>query len=124
VALDTIEHDTFPKRKQYLRAATTALVKYKQEAEVGEISQTKVTWTQQVDLGGRIPKWAQNRQGVEQLMYAIKNTSYTATLSTNTPSPRQVFKHDAEALRQEPGDGGGEQPAPGDHGPEPRRAVH
>ncbi|GMI34230.1 hypothetical protein TeGR_g7990 [Tetraparma gracilis] len=69
VALDTIEHGAFPKRKEYLRASTTTLVKYKQEANVGEIPQTKVTWTQQVDLGGAIPKWVNNRQGVSTLMY-------------------------------------------------------
>jgi hypothetical protein len=71
VALDTIEHTDFPVRKEYLRASTTTLVKYKQETDVAGIPQTKVKWTQQVDLGGAIPKWAQNRQGVSQLMYAI-----------------------------------------------------
>jgi hypothetical protein len=69
VVADSVEHTDFPKRKEYLRASSTVVVKYKQEAEVGEIPQTKVTWTQQVDLGGRIPKRAQNQQGVGQLMY-------------------------------------------------------
>jgi bisphosphoglycerate-independent phosphoglycerate mutase (AlkP superfamily) len=78
VALDTIEYNAFPKRKEYQRASTTTLVKYKQEADVGGIPQTKVTWTQQVDLGGRIPKWAQNRQGVGQLMYVIEPAPYFA----------------------------------------------
>jgi hypothetical protein len=49
-----------------------AMCTYKQEAEVGEIPQTKVTYTVQVDLGGVIPKWVQNRQGVGQLMYVIE----------------------------------------------------
>ena len=40
--------------------------------------QTKVTWTQQVDLGGAIPKWVQNRQGVGQLMYVLEHVSYFA----------------------------------------------
>jgi hypothetical protein len=31
-----------------------------------------VTWTQQVDLGGAIPKWVVNRQGVSTLMYVIE----------------------------------------------------
>ena len=78
VALDTIEHDAFPKRKEYLRASTTFMANFKQVADVGEIPQTKLTWTQQVDLGGRIPKWAQNRQGVGQLMYVIEPAPYFA----------------------------------------------
>ncbi|GMI27852.1 hypothetical protein TeGR_g10416 [Tetraparma gracilis] len=69
VIADSVDHTDFPERKEYLRASSTVMVKYKQEAEVGEVPQTKVTWTQQVDLGGVIPKWAQNRQGVGQLMY-------------------------------------------------------
>jgi hypothetical protein len=31
-----------------------------------------VTYTVQVDLGGVIPKWVQNRQGVGQLRYVIE----------------------------------------------------
>jgi hypothetical protein len=75
---DSVEHDEFPERKEYLRATGTSMFKYKQEAGNGEISQTKVTYTQQVDVGGRIPKWAQNRQGVGKLMYVIENVPYTA----------------------------------------------
>jgi hypothetical protein len=67
---DNVAHDAFSERKEYLRASSTVVVKYKQEAAVGEIPQTKVTWNMQVDLGGVIPKWVQNRQGVDQLMYA------------------------------------------------------
>ena len=72
VVADSIQNDAFPERKEYLRASSTVLCKYKKEAEVGETPQTKVTWTQQVDLGGVIPKWVQNRQGVGQLMYVIE----------------------------------------------------
>ena len=72
VVADSVEHTDFPERKEYLRASRTALYQYKQEAEVEGIPQTKVTWTQQVDLGGVIPKWVQNRQGVGQLMYGIE----------------------------------------------------
>ena len=69
VVADSVEHTDFPERKEYLRASSTSICTYKQEADVGEIPQTKVTWTQQMDLGGAIPKWVQNRQGVGQLMY-------------------------------------------------------
>jgi hypothetical protein len=78
VVADSVEHAAFPERKEYLRGSSTIVCKYKQEAEVGGIPQTKVTYTQQVDVGGAIPKWAQNRQGVGQLMYVIERAPYFA----------------------------------------------
>ncbi|GMI54554.1 hypothetical protein TeGR_g8854 [Tetraparma gracilis] len=72
VVADSVEQTDFPERKEYLRASATGMYQYKQEAEVGELPQTKFTYTQQVDLGGVIPKWAQNRQGVGTLMYLSK----------------------------------------------------
>jgi hypothetical protein len=76
VVADSVKHTEFPVRKEYLRASSTVLCKYKQEADVGEIPQTKVTWTQQVDLGGVIPKWVVNRQGVSNLMYVTQHAPY------------------------------------------------
>jgi hypothetical protein len=73
---NNIMHVDFPERKGYLRAFSIVMVKYEQEAEVGEIPQTKVTYTQQVDAGGAIPKWVQSRQGVGQLMYVIEPAPY------------------------------------------------
>ena len=69
VASDSVEHIRFPERKEYLRASGSALYKYSRMAAAEGTEQTKVTWTQQLDLGGAIPKWLQNRQGVSQLMY-------------------------------------------------------
>jgi hypothetical protein len=126
VVYDDTKHDTFPELKEYLRASSTTMYKYKQEAGVGEIPQTKVTYTQQVDLGGSIPKWVQNGLGVRTLMYVAMQAS-NSTLRQRPPLTRrslQVFEHHAQALRQELGDRRGEQPAPGDHDSEPRRAVY
>ncbi|GMI56321.1 hypothetical protein TeGR_g5225, partial [Tetraparma gracilis] len=72
VVADSVKNTDFPERKEYLRASATGMYQYKQEAEVGELPQTKVTYTMQVDLGGVIPKWVQNRQGVGTLMYLSK----------------------------------------------------
>ncbi|GMI35861.1 hypothetical protein TeGR_g6190, partial [Tetraparma gracilis] len=72
VVYDDVKHDEFPERKEYLRMSATIMVKYKQEAEVGGVPQTKVTYTLQVDVGGVIPKWVQNRQGVGKLMFLSK----------------------------------------------------
>jgi hypothetical protein len=76
VVAENVENDAFPVRTEYLRASSTVLCKYKKEAEVGGIPQTKVTWIQQVDLGGAIPKWVQNRQGVGTLMFVVEHASY------------------------------------------------
>ncbi|GMI43573.1 hypothetical protein TeGR_g4439, partial [Tetraparma gracilis] len=69
VVADSVKHTDFSVRKEYLRASGTAIYLYEQEVKAGGIPQTKVTWTQQLDLGGAIPKLVQNRQGVGQLMY-------------------------------------------------------
>jgi hypothetical protein len=69
VVADDVVYDAFPEREEYLRASSTAIMTFKQEAEVEEIPQTKVTYTHKVDLGGVIPKWVQNGKTVETLVY-------------------------------------------------------
>ena len=76
VVADSVKNTEFPVRKEYLRASSTAMVKYMQEAGAGGV-QTKVTWTQQVDLGGAIPKWVVNQQGVGSLMYVLEHAPYS-----------------------------------------------
>jgi hypothetical protein len=80
VIADSVEHTDFLECKEYQRASSTVMVKYKQDAEAGKIPQTKVTYTQQVDVGGNIPKWAQNRKGVETLMYVIEHAYFAHAL--------------------------------------------
>ena len=75
---DDAEHEDFSEQKEYLRASGRAVYKYKQEADVGGIPQTKVAYITQVDLGGKIPMWVQNRLGVGQLMYVLEHASYFA----------------------------------------------
>jgi hypothetical protein len=76
VVADSVKHANFRVRKKYLRASSTAMFKYQRMADVEGMEQTKVTWTQQVDLGGAIPKWVVNGQGVAMLMYVIEHASY------------------------------------------------
>jgi hypothetical protein len=85
VVYDDVKHADFSVCKEYLRASVTAMFKFKQEAEVGEIPQTKVTYTVQVDLGGVIPKWVVNLQGVDELMYATSMPPTSPTPPTNPP---------------------------------------
>jgi hypothetical protein len=67
-AYDDTTQEAFPERKGFLRGRSTAMFKFKQEAAVGGVPQTKVTYTVQADVGGAIPKWVQNMQGVSELM--------------------------------------------------------
>jgi hypothetical protein len=85
VVADSVEHPEFPEREEYLRASSTAHFQYKQEADVGGIPQTKVTYTVQVDLSGAIPKWMQTRQGVGQLMYVLEYAPSSSAPPTNPP---------------------------------------
>jgi hypothetical protein len=68
VAFDDVEHEDYPEREDYLRVSGRYTMKFKQEAEVGGIPQTKVSYNQFVDLKGAVPPWVQNMQGVEFLM--------------------------------------------------------
>jgi hypothetical protein len=85
VVADSVDHTDFPEREEYLRASITYMMQYKQEADVGGIPQTKVTYTLQVDLGGRIPKWVVNRQSVGQLMYVSEYAPTSLAPPTNPP---------------------------------------
>ena len=67
--VDDVESVAFSGRKEYLRASNKGFTTYKQGAFAGEIHQTEVTWIVQLELGGAIPKWVQNRQGVSTLKY-------------------------------------------------------
>jgi hypothetical protein len=69
VGVDSVDHGDFPERKEYLRASTTHVWQYKQEADMKGVPQTRVTWTVQVDVGGAVPKWVQNLKSVDTLRY-------------------------------------------------------
>jgi hypothetical protein len=102
VVLDDVKHESFPVRKEYLRASSTAIMTYTQEVKVGGIPQTKVTWTTQLDLGGRIPKWAQNRQGVSTLMYVIEYAPTSPPPPTKLPHAPGSLARGASAAARAP----------------------
>jgi hypothetical protein len=64
------DHPGYEKNPKYLRG-TSSMVFYEYEILplVAGVPQTRVSFTQQVDLGGMIPKWVVDRAGVRQLMY-------------------------------------------------------
>ena len=62
----------FPERNSmFMRDGNSSTVHYslEQMPSVGLVPQTRVTFTQVVNLGGAVPKWAVTRQGGKQLMY-------------------------------------------------------
>jgi len=66
---DDIDHEDFPRRPHYVRGTTTVYWEFEKLQPVGGVAQTIVTYIQQVDLGGRVPKFVVNSQAVNQLMY-------------------------------------------------------
>jgi hypothetical protein len=70
VACDNIEHPDFPRSAKFVRGGNTALWLYeKLREEPGSgVPQTKVTWTQCVDMGGSSPKVIVRMLSVKQMM--------------------------------------------------------
>jgi hypothetical protein len=68
VVYEDVDDEEFPSRDDYVRGTSTALYTYEALEEVGGVAQTKVTWTQKVGAGMKIPNFVQKRQGVAGLM--------------------------------------------------------
>ncbi|GMI30415.1 hypothetical protein TeGR_g15014 [Tetraparma gracilis] len=61
--------EQYPIRPGIVRASVTTLRKFERLDPVGEIPQTRITWTQQPDMGGFIPSKAVRGAAVGQMMY-------------------------------------------------------
>lgn len=80
----------FPLRSEYLRSSSAVLMTYTKQRSIGEgvlTPQTKVSYTQQVDLGGSVPKWVQNSKAVDTLMYAPPPTLLPSSPFSNRDPP-------------------------------------
>jgi len=69
VVYDDVEHADFPLNPSLVRGTTTAHYEYEKLQEVGGLPQTSLTYTQQISLGGIVPKFVVNGQAVNQLVY-------------------------------------------------------
>jgi hypothetical protein len=69
IYIDSVEHESFPDREGSERMPSTTMIKYKREDSESGVAQTKIVWTQQVDVGESIPRWIVNRQGLRHLSY-------------------------------------------------------
>jgi hypothetical protein len=70
VFYNSVDHPGFPVSSKYTRAHNTVLNVYQRLPE-GAQGTTKVTWTQQVNLKLKIPKWLARRLGVSQIKYDL-----------------------------------------------------
>jgi hypothetical protein len=72
VAAESCSSEAHPVRPSFVRGSASVLAKFEQVVSIGEIPQTRLTWFQQPDLGGRIPKKLVDRAAVSQMMYASR----------------------------------------------------
>ena len=66
---DNVEHEDFPLDVSLVRGTTQVYLEYEKLKPVGGLPQTRVTFTQQIDLGGLIPKSLVNGSVVKTLVY-------------------------------------------------------
>jgi len=67
---DAVEHADFPPNPTHIQGTTTTHTVLEKLPPLGEVPQTRSTFTQQVDLRGSVPKFVVNGTAVKQLMYA------------------------------------------------------
>jgi hypothetical protein len=82
VATESCLMGQYPIRAGIVRASVVALEKFEQLDPLGEIPQTRVTWTQQPDMGGLIPSQAVRGAAVGQMMYV-----HSTRRSLSVPPP-------------------------------------
>jgi hypothetical protein len=69
VALESCSSEDFPVRSSIVRGTVRTLAKFEVLEPAGDVPQTRLTWTQQPDMGGLLPKKAVNGAAVGQLMW-------------------------------------------------------
>jgi len=63
-------------RSRYVRGSASVVWKYEELPPIADIPQTKVTWTQKLDIGGSVPRWIVDKGVVNQLMYISRIRSH------------------------------------------------
>ena len=69
VATESCLAEQYPIRPGIVRGSVMTLKKFERLDPLGEIPQTRITWTQQPDMGGLIPSRAVRGAAVGQMMY-------------------------------------------------------
>jgi hypothetical protein len=70
-----------------VRASAVTLEKFERLDPVDEIPQTRLTWTQQPDMGGFIPSKAVRGAAVGQMMYVRLHALVLKRLPLTPPPP-------------------------------------
>ena len=63
-------------KRRYVRGSSSVIWKYEELPPIADIPQTKVTWTQNIELGGVVPRWIVDKGVVNQLMYLSRIRSH------------------------------------------------
>ena len=63
-------------RSRYVRGSASAVWKYEELPPIADIPQTKVTWTQKLDIGGSVPRWIVDKGVVNELMHISRIRSH------------------------------------------------
>jgi hypothetical protein len=63
------EDANFPREDKYIRATASAVFTYEKLPPEGSVAQTRLTWTCQADMGGRVPSSVVNFAATGTLMY-------------------------------------------------------
>jgi len=67
-----VDHGQFPIRDGVVRTTNAVVYKYERFEPVGGVPQTRVTFSQQADMGGLLPTFVVNQQAPKQLVHLSK----------------------------------------------------
>jgi hypothetical protein len=103
------EHASFKRNPKYLRGTSSVVFyKYQRLPPIGAVPQTRVSFTQQVDLGGVIPRWVVDKAGVKQLMYLSRmRTKFDKSLEIDAANrarksgEMKIFNHATAYSKEE-----------------------
>jgi len=106
LVVDGTEHAEFPPSSLYVQGKSAVYVEYKELPSTGIVAHTLVTFTQQIDLGGLIPKSAVNRGAVNRLMYlSTMRKRFDMSLEVDGATRRRnvemIQEHDDEYSAEE-----------------------
>jgi len=95
------KHVDFPLNPSLVRGISFSLYEYEKLPPVEGLPQTRVTYTQQLDLGGAIPKFAVDGKAVQQLMYlSILRKRFDKSLEIDvgvwTRNVNMIMEHEDE----------------------------
>jgi len=101
VAYDDTEREEFARNTLHVRGTTAAYYEYEKLQPIGGLPRTRVTYTQQIGLGGLIPKSVVSGQAANQLMYlSVMRTRFDKSREIDGATRAQNFGLIADHMEQ------------------------